>query len=280
MALDYTISYAGLTIGNGTAFPIMHADGLEDLPPLRTGDLSIGQRDGETPGIDLAAGRDITVDLIVFDTSPALADYFTNIERLKAATVPSVEQVFTYQVPGRLPRSLMARCRARSIPVSQDYQFRYGASSLAFHATDPRIYDAAFTSPSVGLPSASGGLTFNATANFVFGTAGTGGSLVASNLGNYPAPWVAQIFGPVVNPSITLAASGMTVNFSGTINAGDVLTIDSLARSVLLNGTASRYSLVVSPTQWFALPVGNSTIQFNAASGTGTLTFNYRSVWM
>lgn len=279
MTLDYTATFGGLTVGNGTPFGILGATGLEDLPPLRTGDLAIGQKDGETPGLDLAAGRDIGLDLVIFDATGA-SNYFTNIELLKAAAIVGVEQTFTFQLPGRNPRSLRARCRARSIPVSQDYQFHYGATNLLFHATDPRIYDASYTSVPVSLPTATSGLTFNATANFVFGTGGTGGSMVAVNSGNYPAPWVAQIAGPIVNPTITLTASGMSVVFNGTINAGETLTIDSLARSVVLNGTTSRYSLIVSPTQWFSLPVGSSTVQFNAASGTGTLTFSYRSTWL
>lgn len=278
MALDYTIAFNGITIGNGTSLPIMGATGLEDMPPIRSGDLTRGGTHGETPGLDLSAGRDVAVDVVVLDSG--VGDYFTNIERLKLMTsVLATEVPLTFQLPGRNPRTLNARCRARSLPVAGDYQYRYGRASLLWHATDPRIYDAAWSATTIGLPSASTGLTFPAAAPFVFGSAGTGGTLVAVNAGNFPAPWLAQIAGPVTNPSISHDGLGLAVTWNGTVLAGETLVIDSLAKSVLLNGTASRYSLTVA--QWFDLDAnGSTTVRFNAASGTGTLTFNYRSTWL
>jgi len=112
----------------------------------------------------------------------------------------------------------------------------------------------------------------------VFGSAGTGGSISVTNSGNFPAPWVATIIGPVTNPVLT--CNGQSVTFNGTVNAGETLVVDSLGRSVLLNGTASRYSWVAATSQWFELPVGVSSVNFGATSGTGTCNFSYRSTWL
>lgn len=277
MALDYTITFAGLTVGNGTPYQIMGLEGIEDLPDLRSGDTVRAFADGEVPGLDLLAGRTITLELAVFDSG--VGDFFANVERVKAMSVPATsESAFVYQLPGRNPRALLARARRRSLPVTDEYQFRKGKAVIEWHATDPRIYDQSFTSTVVGLPSAATGLTFNATAPFVFGSAGTGGSVLVTNSGNFPAPWVAVITGPVTNPSVT--ANGLGLTFNGTVNAGETLVVDSLARSVLLNGTASRNNWVAAASVWWALPPGNTTVQFNATSGTGTLTFSYRSAWV
>lgn len=274
---DYQLTFGGLTIGAGTNIQILGATGLEDLPAVRSGDLDVGYMDGQVPGLDLASGREITVDVLVLDSGAG--DYFTTIEALKAATVvASAESTLTYQLPGRAARACRARPRRRSIPVDTQYQFRYGKGALQFYATDPRWYDTAFTAAAMSLPSATSGLTFPATASFVFGSAGTGGSVVVNNLGNYPAPWVATFTGPLVQPSLQLGSQ--VVTFAGTLNAGETLVVDSLGRSVLLNGTASRYSWVTSTSVWWFIPIGSSSVQFNAASGTGTCSFAYRSCWL
>lgn len=275
MALDYNITFGGLTIGTGTSFLIQNSTGLEDLPDLRSGDTARAYMHGEVPGLDLASGRRIVIDLIVVGGSA----FHTNVELLKnAAMVASSESTLTFQLPSRLERSLRARCRRRSIPVSMAYGYRSGNASLEFRATDPRIYDLAFTTQAIALPSAATGLTFNAPAPFVFGSAGTGGVITVTNSGNFPAPWVATVIGPVTNPVLT--CNGQAVTFNGTVNAGETLVIDSLGRSVLLNGTASRYSWVAATSAWFELPVGSSSVNFGATSGTGTCNFSYRSTWL
>lgn len=276
---DYQITYQGLTVGAGTVWPIAQVSGLEDLPPIRSGDQARAYAHGEVPGLDLAAGRNIVLDLLVFDSGTG--DFAANVERLKAITVPQgTETELVFTLPGRNPRALMCRPRRRQLPIDLEYSFRYGHASIELHATDPRIYDESSTSATIGLPSASSGLTFPATAPFVFGSTGTGGTAVFTNAGNFPAPWVAQIAGPVVNPVITLQATGQAVTLNGSIATGETVTIDSLSRSVLLNGTASRYSWVAAGTTWWDAPVGAYTVQFGAASGSGTCSFFNRSCWL
>ena len=283
---DYELTFQGLTFGAGTVWPIAEdgITGLEELPPIRSGDQARAYAHGEMPGLDLAAGRTILVPLNVFDSGAG--DFAVNVEKLKTITAPlTVEQPLAFTLPGRNPRTLNCRPRRRSLPVDLQYSFRYGRAVIEFHATDPRIYDATFTSSTLALPSAATGLTFPATAPFVFGSTGTGGTATFANAGNCPAPWIAQIIGPVTNPVVTLAATGQAVVINGTVNAGETLTIDSLSRTVLL-GTASRASWVGSTTVWWELPAATiagpttSTAQFGAASGTGTCTFSTRSTWL
>lgn len=280
MALDYTITFAGLTIGNGTPFQLMNIDGIENLPDIRVADSPRGGRDGEFSGLDLLAGRDITIDLVIFDSG--VGDYFTNIELFKAMSLKAAsESIFTFQLPGRTSRQLMARARRRSLPVAQDYQFRYGAASVQFHATDPRIYDSTLTQVSTSLPTSSGGLSFAAAAPFVFGSGGTGGSLAAPNIGTYEAPYVIVFTGPLVAPSLEHVAQGKKLDFAGgSLAAGETLVVDSLSRTALLNGTASRYSWLTSLSQWFTLAPGANGLRFAGASGAGSVQISYRSAWL
>jgi hypothetical protein len=280
MPSDYQLTYRGLTIGAGTPWQIQSLSGLEDLPDLRTGDTPRAYRHGAVPGLDLADGRTITLELMVFDSGTG--NFAANVEQLKGISSPLADETeLVYQLPGRLGRSIRCRPRRRSLPVDLEYSFRKGNAVIELFATDPRIYDEFATSNVIALPSAATGLTFDASAPFVFGSAGTGGTLNVLNQGNTPAPWFARIDGPVTDPTLTLAATGQQVRLVGTVNAGEFLSIDSLAPSVVLNGTASRYSWSAGPgSVWWELPVGTSAVQFGATAGTGTCTFTYRSAWL
>jgi hypothetical protein len=55
--------------------------------------------------------------------------------------------------------------------------------------------------------------------------------------------------------------------------------VDSDARLVLLNGTASRYDWLAFGSVWFPINPGSNTIRLGGASGTGTLDFYWRDGW-
>jgi hypothetical protein len=58
---------------------------------------------------------------------------------------------------------------------------------------------------------------------------------------------------------------------------GQTLELDSQARTAKLNGTADR---VPSTRDWFRLPPGDSQVQLTAASGSGSLSIDYRDAWL
>jgi hypothetical protein len=90
---------------------------------------------------------------------------------------------------------------------------------------------------------------------------------------------VATITGPIVTPSLYHVGLNALLAFNITLGVGDSLVIDGKAKSITLNGTASRQT-VLSPTSlWWLLLPGSNVVQFGAASGTGTLSFAYKSDW-
>lgn len=278
---DYAFTYQGLSFGNGTQMQLEKAVGLEDLPPVKVGDVQRSQKPGSFAGVDYPDPRVIGIDLLIFDGATPIR---TLLESLKAVTITVEGQTLlplVFQVPGNTSRRVYVRPRRRLIPIDLDYSFRKAHAALEFLAVDPRIYDDTLTALSTTLPSGSAGLTFNATADFSFGGAVTGGFVTAINLGNYRAPWTATIPGPVTNPSIQHVGLGVALNFTGTVNTGESLVIDSDAQTVLLNGTASRYSWLNPGSQWFEVLPGTNTINFRAGSGAGgTNQFNFRSAWL
>lgn len=276
---DWQYTFNGLTFGDGTNVDVPTTDGLESLPSLRTGDLPRAGRHGEHAGQDLAAGRTIT-----FELELAAADdsaFRALVEQVRAATAPQeTELPLVFQHPGAVAQRVLARPRRRSAIQDIAWSLRFGRIAVELHASDPLIYAETQSSGSTGFPAGGTGFTFPVTFPLVFGAAGTGGVVNAANAGSVPVPWQASITGPWVNPTILHVASGRQLTINVTLATGEVLTVDSAAQSILLGGTASRFSSLVQPASWFDLDVGSNEVRFGGASGTGNATLTWRSGWI
>ena len=278
---DWQLTYNGLTLGAGTAYGISDLRGLDDLPELRTSDTPRPQDHGEYPGIDYAAGR--TVDVALTVTAATDAAFRAAIQALEDATIlRTAETALSFQNPGMAsPRRVNARPRRRSIPNDWDHVFRIGRVALQFHATDPRVYDDNQSSSSTAAATSGGGRTYNRVYNLTYAAGGAGGSITATNNGNFPTRPTARIDGPVTDPRIENVTAGKFLQFSGlTLAAGDWLDIDFANRTVLLNGTASRYGFLTSTSSFWELAPGANEIKFTSGSATGTLTLTWRSAWL
>lgn len=292
MALDYSFTFNGLAFGNGTNIQITKADGLEDLPEIRTSDKLRGAADGELVGLDLLAGRSITLELLVLDSGAG--DYFTTIEACKSAfTLGASETALVWQLPGRTQRSALSRCRRRSISVNNDYQYRYGVVIVEFHATDPRAYDplalqatansyqagTSGISLSVGtgvdrgveLPTGVGvNLGFDLT-----GLAGIGAINCINNGSTFTYPVITFGAGSgITGWSITNQTTGVTDTFNTVLGAGQVMVVDMHAAMygspttipVAING-ASSYNAWAAPRSPLALAPGINVVIFLVATG-------------
>jgi hypothetical protein len=272
---DFQWTFNGATWGDGTALDVVTVAGL-DMPGLRTADSPRSADHGTYVGRDWSEGRTIRMQIEAGGSDAAALDAAWS--QLQASFVPSqVELPLVFELPGQPTRRVNARCRRRGWVIDESYAMGSGSMAVEFYASDPRIYDDTLTQLSTGLPTISGGLTFPAVAPFVFGTAGAGGDIAASNTGTFAAPWVLVFTGPLVAPSITHTGQGRTLAFTGTLDVGETLVVDSAARTVLLNGTASRYLWLAFGSQWFTLEPGTNPLQFSGASGTGTAQITYRS---
>lgn len=292
MALDYTVIYNGLTIGNGTNVQIMKLTGVEDLPDLRTSDVDLGFADGEIAGQDWANGRDVAIDFLILDT-PGAGDFFSTIAAVKAAFVKALtESTLLLQLPGRASRSIVCRPRRRSIPVSDDYQFHYGAGSVEFHATDPRIYDTVplswslpvFVAGTAGVKLSLGAgadlghkMTLGAGADIGVKMSGiSGAGLVnASNAGTV-ATYPQIVFSAPAGMSswtVTNQTTGQVMTINQTLNPGESLIADMMVAATgkpglpISIGGVSRYGSWQSPRTPFALVPGLNVLRFDVAAG-------------
>lgn len=121
-----------------------------------------------------------------------------------------------------------------------------------------------YTTGQIELPSTSGGLTFPAEFPTTFGATVTSGSAQILNGGRAEIGLILRIDGPAANPRINLVRGTdvRTIRCNLTVEAGQWLTIDTAARTVMLNDVASRRGLTAFLGD-FTVPPGTSEISWD-----------------
>lgn len=276
----WTAVVQGLTIGAGTAYrwaTMPEGFGMSDY---RSQDALLPRQDGVVAGDDRLSGRMITFDVHVLGTGAVSVEQAANA--LKGAFAPLQTDVeMTFNLAGGVD-GYSVFGRPRSCPMVLDKKFLGGAlrARCSFWATDPRLFGAQVTT-GLNLPSGESGLAFAALAPFVFALAASPGEGVLNNAGEYETDWTATLTGPLTAPRLEHVEQGRILSFPTlSIGTGETLTLDSRTKSVLLNGTSSRYSSLSAGSRWFVLPKGNSTIRFGAASGSGTVDIRHRPAYL
>lgn len=157
-------------------------------------------------------------------------------------------------------------------------------TNAAFIALNPLIFAAESTTLGpINLPTMVGGLTVPFTVPFTIDSVLTGGSLEITNPGSAETYMVITIEGPVEEPRVIMQLEDGTIQtlFVNTkLLTGQTLTIDTAARTVLLNGSISQEGNTSGdfPT----LPVGGPhTMLFRAGeyNANAELSVTFRTVW-
>jgi hypothetical protein len=277
-----TATLRGLSFGAGTSYRwATWPTGLLATPSIRIGDTPRAGRHGVQAGADLLAGAEITFDVWVLTSSRTAAE--TAAAALLAAFAPSSADLPLAVTMSGSPDDYILYGRPRGAECRFDGKFNGGCLRVraVFAATDPRRYSATEQTATTTLPTAVGGLDFAASAPFVFGSGGSGGSMSCPNDGTAATPWVATFSGPLVAPTLRLESTGDEIAFPGTtLASGETLVVDSDARTVLLDGTTSRYAWLRQPAGWFDLAAGANTVELLGASGAGSVALTWRSAWI
>lgn len=282
---EWQIEYNGVLLGDGTPYSLVQVQGLLDVPEVRTSDRTRLRRHGLQAGDDFLGGRTITVTVEVY--SATASAFAADMETLLTGLSPAQsagELPLVFRIPGVAgggKRRVDARLRRREVPIDLQYLYQVPLVTLEFLATSPLLEDFTEASGISTLPSAGGGLVFPAVAPFTFGAVSTGGTITATNEGNFPASPSFRIDGPVVNPRLENLTSGKVLSMNITLAAGEYLLIDAEARTILLGGTSSRYSTLAVGSEWWDLEPGTSSVTFRASTSTAaTLTMTWRSAWV
>lgn len=273
---------------NGTALnnPTFDADrvgvlitsinGWDDGADIRVDAAPRPSQDGEKAYNLKLGGKSFTIEGILVGST--YDDFYARAKTLAAMLVPtSSELTIKVPDPSTLTRDTLYadgmvgyhRASARVIAslVWGERVGKFGQSfQVAFRQSDPRRYTDAAQTPQTGAITSGGGFSSPISSPLSSGAAAAAGAITYVNAGNYAAPFVARIYGPVTNPVIADSGGAWQVAFNGlTLLAGEYVIVDMLERTALVNNDATRnvYKFVdFASTVWGFLPPGSSTITF------------------
>lgn len=181
------------------------------------------------------------------------------------------------------PKQAMVR---RSGPPVVQIQGPYGATySLLVTAADPRRYSTVLQSQSTGLPAVTGGLTLPLTLPVTITATVGSGTITLVNQGSFATRPTLTISGPCIG-GFTIGASrpdgvGTLQTYSNDLGVGDVLVLDSDARTAILNDQVSRRRYLSGT--WPEIPA-DSSLTFSwtcpTYSASASLSGTCRSAWM
>lgn len=289
------IQYGSLLLGRHresgavTPYRLVALTGWEETPGIDSGTVPRSGSHGAWPGRLLAQPRSITAELRVDAPRNGMGPVLT---ALNAATSPvaDAEVPLVIQTDGRGPLLVNARVLRRHVPVGKTYRVGVVAdAAIQWEATDPRRYELAEHAAQTALPQPEDGLDWEPDGlawPLDWGNATSTGNMSVNNRGDAPTHPVIDLQGPVTTPSLTNLATGDVLEYDITLGAADVLTIDTWAGTVLLNGTVSRLytaSLRSVPEAEFVLPPGPTTLAFRQSGAStdpaATATIRYRSAF-
>ncbi len=281
--IDYQIEVAttGLQLGAGTDYIVHSWDGL-GLPGIRDSNSPKPHGHGDFMGPEYVDIRPVTINASIRGDDGE--DAMDLLDDLIAAwyfeaTDPSSYDTTSYltvKLPGHDERRLYGRPR-RSTINHQSLLTGHPSAALEWVAGDPRWYSDTEHSTALTIAAATTGRSYPRTFDYGYG-GGTSNTKVVNNAGSFVTEPFLRLDGPLTNATITNATTGETLTITYTLGSGEYLEIDFRAKTVMLNGTASRYS--AKSGTWWALKPGNNEIDFTVGSGSGSGTLTHRDAWL
>jgi hypothetical protein len=253
--------------------------GFKSLPPMTTTVLNVPLTDGDVPRFTLAGPRPLSVHTLI-----------------KGSNGTDFEQVRTVLQNGMNPKlgTGVFRC-TRQDGTRRDINCKYvdgfigdeswGVTSsvhqellLGFVAHDPYFYDTLATI-----------LTFTATAatNFFpitplrLSSTSIGSGFSIFNSGDVEAFPVFTIQGPGTNPLLTNTTTGKALSATITLGAGQVLTIDTGAKTVVREDGSNQFGTLGLSSVLWSLAVGQNalTLAMGGAGAGSQITVAYKQRW-
>jgi hypothetical protein len=283
---DYQAQLGTLLLGTGTPYEILADAGMvgwDDMPAMDTANVPRPTAPGAWPGTIYPQTRIITMQMSVHDDG---AGHAAHVAALRAATTATLagETPLAVQLAGQLLYSNV-RCLQRSLPNGDNYAGRRTPKvMLQFEATDPRRYVAALSSAVTAPPASTSGISWPITWPLTWPSTGTAGTAYVVNSGDFSTPVTLTITGPLTTPAVYRQDTGDVLELATTLAASDVVTIDSLADTLTLNGTPAKNLLTdrSAPVSTFMMPPGSTGLALRAAvtDPSAKLTALWRSAYL
>ncbi|MFI6162236.1 phage distal tail protein [Micromonospora haikouensis] len=270
-----------LVVGPGTPFRFVKGSHFNPFARTVRVDQSAARSwaDGAWSGAEWA--EQITVPMRLVVLASGAAEYAERMHELLTAFAPSHVDVDLRFVIGGV--EYLMRGRPRMVDPESRHIDGHTFVQAAFVALTPRIWSAAETVLSTGLPTSTGGITWDPgglTWPVTWPAVVSTGVIQAYNAGKVDTSPRLVVTGPCVGPRVLHTGLGRTLAWDITLTDGQWLDVDVARRTSLLNGQVSRAGLMTS-REWFELPPGWSEIAFGAQlyDPLALLSVGFRSAW-
>lgn len=279
---DFTYQFtdAGLVLNSDASLTQPFADvarisGLDSAPARNTTKPSEGQ-DGGTVEADYEDIRTIVIEGTLYNVTEAYLDTLKS----NFAINPTL-QPFYLKAPGVVQRVAFCKSLGVRYDVDQARRISMAGFQIQLQAADPVVYSSDVSTTIVGVATPiTTGRSYNRLYPLSYGGAVSSGIFFVTNNGNRPVGATFVITGPVNNPTIIDDTLGVQIQVLISLGVSDTLTIDTGNRTVLLNGTANRRSLMTPSSKWFLLQPGSNQLRFTATAVTASqLTLTFRHGW-
>lgn len=188
-----------------------------------------------------------------------------------------------WQVAGEVAKQIYARPKS---PPRYKEVAGFGFTRefwISLIAADPRIYSQTEYTQTVFIPSVAGGFESPIASPLSSGVAQTGGWINCNNNGNFESLPLVRMYGPLQNPYIrNNHDSAKQIKINMEVVDGDFLEINFENKTIMLNGSASRYNYMDSASLWWWLKPGNNEIIFrdNGGDTSAYAQIIYRHAWI
>lgn len=281
---DYQVGLeSGLVLGAGTDYIIQSWKGL-GLQTMRTSEIPKPFQHGEFLGPEYIAGKTVDIGLHVQGTDDD--DVTANVDSLIGQWYLDARASVTYgtvtklhvKLPGKAQRFLYGRPRRSELDPDNIIN-GYSPGTLQYKASDPLWYSADLHTQVMNLATAPSGRGFNKSFDYGWGGSATSGAALVTNSGTASSLPTFTLAGPLTNIVLTNETTGASLTLTYTLGSGETLVVDFREATIKLNGTASRYYAKTGGSFWELAP-GNNSIRFQAQSGSGIATLEWRDAWL
>lgn len=258
---NYQIEYGGLLFGGyGNPYQIIAGslEGWGDLPSLDSGSVTRPNRHGTWAGRRLAQERQVSVVI----ATDANGDFTGALNALRLAITPRDDETEVPLVVSGRDEVLLAYAAVDArVQPTRDYSTGWVPVSIRWVCSDPRLYNVVQSGISIPVDSA----------------------VDVANAGNVATHPVIRVFGPAVNPEISNGALDRMLAFSITLDAGEILEIDTDNGTATVSGenVMSTLTGASAPVADFVFARGVNPITYTADSGGATpATALWRDAWL
>lgn len=270
---NYSFSFNGNVIGNGTSYVVTNVEGLGGTSPLRIQDDNRGYLDGSWSGRDFYDERTVYIDVTVLGSGSTTAQ--ANYKTLQQWFAPqplgyypdptglsntaNQLKLFQYRLNGNTgDMQMYGRSRGLQTPIDADFTYGYIKTRIMMTFPDPRYYtDAGTTHTGTSFSVVNAGWAISCPTIFISSVSATSGELTDGTIGT---------------PN-----DGKTHMYFANMTIGDSLDVDLLSRVIYLNYLPTRNVLTAASTGWLQMEP-NSTATWR--SNLGSMTTVTRSAYI